>query len=195
MGPLISFEACRQLPHNTSNRKLGHHGKQVRAAQELELLLLASFPVILFGHAQERLRLAALFLPIVRCPFEFARISVINEKIFSTSSRTKVQYCAVVSDVHHPRSWRERFPAEGALVGPRQDVTLPYLLGLTFGLSKDKNVTDSDRPLHVSCYDTTFVLSFEKSDSDLDDFARNAGPTYDLRYFRRGWFFPGFLAC
>lgn len=129
--------------------------------------------------------LAAFFLTVICGPFELARVSLVDEEALPTSRRAEVEYCSIVSDVHHSCGWGERLTAERAFVRPRQYMALPDLLGFAFSLPECENVSYSDGPLYVPCYDSAFVFSFEESDPNLDDFARDAGPTHDLRDLSR----------
>jgi len=132
-----------------------------------------------------RVCLAAFLLPVVCCPFQFTWIPLVDEKALPASGRTKIQYCAIVSDVHHSRRWRERLAAERALVRPRQCGTLPDLLGFALSFSERQYVTDSDWAFYVPSYDSTFVFPFEKSHSYLYHFTCDAGPPYYLRHLSR----------
>src|SRR5436309_13070895 len=66
---------------------------------------------------------------------------------------------------------------------------LPDLFRFSLSLSKHENVVQPDRSLYVSSNNSSLVAALSDSDSNLNNFSRNPGPSDDLCDFGRDeWF-------
>jgi len=61
--------------------------------------------------------------------------------------------------------------------------SLPDLFGFSLRLSEHQNIVQPDRSFNVSSNNSALVPSFEDTDSDLYDFARDACAADYLSYF------------
>jgi hypothetical protein len=59
----------------------------------------------------------------------------------------------------------------------------PHLTCFTLSFAENENITHSDRPLHVSCKDSSLVPAFHNLDSNLSDFSGHSCSTQQLNDF------------